>query len=504
VLLHFRRGIKRQTQPRNFFSQNGAAQNAAACVNDSFAQRRAWHKFGRSSRSKIMKNPIRISLTLASATGLMFLAAPATLGENPQPNPPAGAQPTALPAPGPQFSPTQKRQMELSAENAVREEELRKELADQTAELHRLKTREELSAAKFNQELAERRRALEKQKLEADEITAKLALENAKDHEAIDKELAKARAEKERAEMAASIAAAKAMEAGSNFKIRETELQSKISDLSLAMSTREKELQSKNYATHEPVYLDNPLQPDGTLVISDRRVSLNGVITDNTADYITSRINYFNNQNTRQPIFIVIDRSPGGSVMAGYNILKAMDSSEAPVYVVVKSFAASMAANIATQAKKSFTYPNAVILHHQILQAQYGNLTQQRESVKYLEQWWHRLAEPVAKKMGVTLDEFIKKMYEHVSTGDWEEFGDSAVKLHWIDNVVERIEETSLVRNPDDAQLAAAGQVKPQTAQASDTDEKLDENGKAYRVLPRLSPFDCYYLYNPDGYYRIK
>jgi ATP-dependent Clp protease protease subunit len=181
-----------------------------------------------------------------------------------------------------------------------------------------------------------------------------------------------------------------------------------------------------------------------------------------------------------------------------------MDSSEAPVYVVVKSFAASMAANIATQAKKSFTYPNAVILHHQILQAQYGNLTQQRESVKYMEQWWHRLAEPVAKKMGVTLDEFIKKMYEHVSTGDWEEFGDSAVKLHWIDTVVDRIEETSLVRNPDDAQLAAAGQVKPQTAQAPDADEKLDDNGKPYHVLPRLGPFDCYYLYNPDGYYRIR
>jgi len=86
-----------------------------------------------------------------------------------------------------------------------------------------------------------------------------------------------------------------------------------------------------------------------------------------------------------------------------------MDSSEAPVYVVVKSFAASMAANIATQAKKSFTYPNAVILHHQILQAQYGNLTQQRESVKYMEQWWHRLAEAGREKMGVTLDEFIRK-----------------------------------------------------------------------------------------------
>ena len=47
-------------------------------------------------------------------------------------------------------------------------------------------------------------------------------------------------------------------------------------------------------------------------------------------------------------IFIVIDTSPRGSVMAGYRILKAMESSDAPVHVVVKSFAASMAAAITT------------------------------------------------------------------------------------------------------------------------------------------------------------
>jgi ATP-dependent Clp protease protease subunit len=162
-----------------------------------------------------------------------------------------------------------------------------------------------------------------------------------------------------------------------------------------------------------------------------------------------------------------------------------------------------MAANIATQAKKSFAYPNAVILHHQILNSMHGNLTQQREAVKTLEEWWKRLAEPVAQKMGITRDEFIKRMYDHVSTGDWEEFGDSAAKLHWVDTIVPRIQETALVRNPDDAQLAAAGQVRPQTTNVA-SEEKIDENGKPYQILPRLGPFDCYYLYNPDGYYHIR
>ena len=33
-------------------------------------------------------------------------------------------------------------------------------------------------------------------------------------------------------------------------------------------------------------------------------------------------------------------------------------------------------------------------------------------------------------------------------------------------------------------------------------EEKLDEKGKKYLELPRLDPFDFYFLYNPDSYYK--
>ena len=32
--------------------------------------------------------------------------------------------------------------------------------------------------------------------------------------------------------------------------------------------------------------------------------------------------------------------------------------------------------------------------------------------------------------------------------------------------------------------------------------EKTDEKGRPYVNLPRLSPLDAYYLYNPDNYFR--
>jgi ATP-dependent Clp protease, protease subunit len=34
--------------------------------------------------------------------------------------------------------------------------------------------------------------------------------------------------------------------------------------------------------------------------------------------------------------------------------------------------------------------------------------------------------------------------------------------------------------------------------------EELDPNGKPFAWLPRLDPKDVYFLYNPDGYYRMR
>ncbi len=253
----------------------------------------------------------------------------------------------------------------------------------------------------------------------------------------------------------------------------------------------------KNRVSRQIEYTKDPYK-DGVLTVSDRRIALNGPIMMDTADYVCERIDYFNNQNPENPIFIVIDSSPGGSVMAGYRILKAMDGSPAPVYVVVKSFAASMAAGITTMAKKSYAYPNAIILHHQLASGVIGNLTQQRESVKQMEEWWKRLATPVARKMGLTLDEFVKKMYENTSTGDWREFADQAKQLKWVDQIVETIREESMTKNPDT--LADRSRRQPMFPYLK---EETDSDGRRFRELPRLEPFDCYYLYDPEGYYRL-
>lgn len=372
--------------------------------------------------------------------------------------------------------------------------------ANEQTEQAKLAAENALQAEKVKKDLAELRARVQKLKLEKEALTEELAIAQLKRNKADLETDVKFAEKNKQLTRAAGLAKTKAEMATNELKIMQAGWAKKTAKLEAEIKELETEKKRDAYANAKPVYLDDPLKEDGTLVISDRRIALNGPVTMRTADHITARINYFNNKDGKQPIFIVIDASPGGSVMAGYRILKTMEGSHAPVYVVVKSFAASMAATICTLAEKSYAYPNAVILHHQIsstITFARLNLTEQKEFYQESQKWWTRLAGPLAKKMGISTEEFIKKMYAKSTSGDWTEFGTEAQKLKWVDHIVPRIHETALLKNPDAKKPAAATSYHGLT-------ETIDEKGKPCMYLPRLTPKDCYFLYNRDGYYRVK
>jgi ATP-dependent Clp protease protease subunit len=284
-----------------------------------------------------------------------------------------------------------------------------------------------------------------------------------------------------------------------DFESRKLRMESEITEhrtlaLKVDLDLREKKEEWKQQTNKDPQYPVEPFQ-NGVLTISDRRVTIDGPIVFGTADYVTERIHYFNNKDETLPIFVVIDYSPGGSVEEGYRIVKAIQTSKAPVHVVVKSFAASMAAAITTLAPHSYAYPNAIILHHQMISGAFGNITEQAEQVEINKEWFRRLGVPVAQKMGLSLDAFVKEMYKHNSDGDWEEFADKAVALKWVDHVVDEIRETGIVKSPDDK-----SDDKP-TLKFGLVEES-DARGDRFVRLPRLQPFDAYWIYNPGNYYR--
>ncbi len=427
------------------------------------------------------------------------------------------AKTAAKPAEAPTaFPELRKQQEQLTLENSIAEQQLRKELARLTAEKQKLELENSLNQQRLQADIASMQAEIEKLTKQADLLAKRAAVRDAERKTRVDAELADAREKLEKAkltnDLAATELAAKTRELAqrdqelkvrlSELQVQRSEFDQQLAKLSADLDLRVKRDLWKNRVNRDIQYSKEPFK-DGMLTISDRRIALNGPIWMDTADYVAERIDYFNNQSKEYPIFIVIDRSPGGSVMAGYKILKAMDGSAAPVYVVVKSFAASMAAGITTLSKRSFAYPNAVVLHHQIAGGIGGNLTEARENLKEMEEWWKRLAAPIAAKMGISLDEFIKRMYQNRSTGDWREFGDSARKVKWVDEIAETVREESYDKNPD-APSALPGSPAPARGDGQPAlQERVDANGRRYVLLPRLEPVDCYYLYNPDNYYRL-
>ena len=277
-----------------------------------------------------------------------------------------------------------------------------------------------------------------------------------------------------------------------NTSVLDLKLQKEKLELQLALKDKTQDWEKRVAA--DPEYLRDPFV-NGKLTISDRRIELNGVIWEDTAKHLIEQIEFYNNKNAEYPIFLVIDTCYGGSVMEGMQILKAMHNSRSPVYVVVKSFSASMCAVITTLANQSFALPDAVFIHHQVWNLSFGNRTEQREQLKILEEWTERLLRPVAEKMGLSLDELIKQMYVHNAVGNWMEFADAAVKLKWVNHIVTDIRETGYLNKPD-------AKLTTDEEEDSDAEERIDEQGKRYVKVPRLRPLDVYHLHNPDNYYR--
>ncbi|MGC4016519.1 MAG: ATP-dependent Clp protease proteolytic subunit [Luteolibacter sp.] len=396
----------------------------------------------------------------------------------PAPPAPAAVAVAVAPPPAPKDPATEaarKEQEALTLQNTLEAERLKKETNALRSEITKLKMERELIGERNAMDDAKRDQAKREADVKFVEEKARLMREA---------EMARIQSEK----------------LANELKTVQTQAALDITRLQNDIAKFETEDKRAQYADSKPEYLAKPLRDDNVLVISDRRIPLNGLITSDTADRVTERIDYWNNKDSKLPIFLVIDECPGGSVMAGYRIVKSMQASQAPVHVVVKSFAASMAACITTLATESYAYPNAIILHHQISSTPGGsrlNLTQQKEFFEESTRWWQRLATPVAEKMGITTDELIKRMYAHSSSGDWSEFGDSAKELKWVNHIIGGVEETSLVKDPD-AKPAAA----PATRMA--LKEEVDQDGRPVMWLPRLNPKDCYFLYNADGYYRTR
>ena len=383
----------------------------------------------------------------------------------------------------------------LQAEAQVRQSRESRETMELKAELEKLSAEAQLRQAEQDSALSEVKTRVAR--LQADRQLSDAEREQ---------QLADLRAEAQRMDAENQLMAKRVERTKLELAEAQAESDATLTELRRSLELRAEKDKISEIVIDDLSYSDEPFR-DGVLYVSDRRIPLNGPIITGTADWVCERIHFFNNESNSRPIFIVIDNCPGGSVMQGYRIVKAIEESPAPVHVVVKSYAASMAAIITTLADHSYAYPNAIILHHQMASGFNGNMTQLAEQLANAREWERRLGEPVAAKMGVTLDDFRREMYEHNSNGDWEEFADEAVRLKWVNHVVSEIREDGIRKRPTSAAprpwyfllFGEAGSDEPRAAMNA---LQRDEKGRPFVQLPPLQPFDHYFMYDPNNFYR--
>jgi len=420
-------------------------------------------------------------------------AAPAPGAKSPGP---AEAQPPAMkeqpgPAPKPEETSEQdKKKKALEDERSLLAAEYQLLMQRSTNELSKMELQKKnievtgaLAKAKQDEDLAALRNEMERLKTESDLAAAR----RAKESEAL-------RIQAEEVNTKNAVQMAKLAEMKSAIETAKLQRDTEIAQTKSLLELVDTKRAGKNKVDKDMPYKKNPFE-NGVLEITDRRIPLNGPIYDGSADEVITRIEFYNNQSTEYPIFIVIDSSPGGSVMSGERILRAMKASKAPIYVVVKSFAASMAACITTLAPHSYIYPNAMMLHHQPSSGIQGNLTQQREQLVIGEEWGHRLMTPVAEKLGLSEKKFVEEMYKNNSEGNWMVFGNKAKELKWVDNVAPEARELSVT------DIAPPAPPKPMPAIIR-MEEERDAQGRPFVRMPRLLPCDMWFIYNPDNYYR--
>lgn len=163
--------------------------------------------------------------------------------------------------------------------------------------------------------------------------------------------------------------------------------------------------------TYEPVI-------EGKIRISDRIIDMPIMITSKGANDIIKKIDFYNRQSN-YPIFLVIDVCYGGSVLGGEKIIRAIGGSNAKVYIVVKTFAASMAAIItSTYAENSYVLKNALILHHELSMGAEGNTSKHKASLAGMIRWQEVLFAPIAKRKGISVDQFVDGLYKIKRDGD--------------------------------------------------------------------------------------
>jgi len=158
---------------------------------------------------------------------------------------------------------------------------------------------------------------------------------------------------------------------------------------------------------------------------TDRVVNLSGPIMDShVAVEISSK------SSSEEPLYVLIN-SPGGSILAGEQILSAIESSKSPVYTVCIGVCASMAAIISQYGKERYGVDRSVLMFHDAAGGVQGYLPHMTSLIEMLNKKIDKMDSFIARRAGLSLDAFKAEQSKNI----WIDSED-AVRRNFLDSLV--------------------------------------------------------------------
>lgn len=168
----------------------------------------------------------------------------------------------------------------------------------------------------------------------------------------------------------------------------------------------------------------------------DRFINIKGPIDSEVADAFTEQMLILNRESTTEPITVLIN-STGGSVSQGLLMYDVIQGSIAPVRLICKGEAYSMAAILLASGNPKhgrFILPNSkVMIHEPLIQGGVGGKTSSIKSISdSLIETRKKLNGILAKHTGHTIEEIDEATsYDHYFTAE------EAVRFGLCDKVVD-------------------------------------------------------------------
>lgn len=135
-----------------------------------------------------------------------------------------------------------------------------------------------------------------------------------------------------------------------------------------------------------------------------RTLLLEGEVGFNAIE-LADQIAILNQQDDKEPINLIVT-SPGGSVLAGAQLVSAIETSKAEVRVICRAICASMAAITLEYGHKRYATDRSVLMFHPASGGAQGDIDRMYSQIGMIKRYVNKMEADIANRMGISFQDY--------------------------------------------------------------------------------------------------